>query len=39
MADLGVGMIVVGLSLMLLSGLLVPAVRTGLEYGYRGIDR
>jgi len=32
-------MIVVGLSLMLLSGLLVPVVRTGLEYGYGGIDR
>lgn len=39
MSDLGQIMIVVGLSLILLSGLLVPAVRTGLEYGYEGIDR
>jgi hypothetical protein len=32
-------MIVVGLSLMTLSGLLVPVVRSGLEYGSGAIDR
>jgi hypothetical protein len=38
-SDLGLVMIVVGLALMTVSGLLVSVVRSGLEYGYRGIDR
>ena len=39
MFDLGIVLIVVGLCLMLASGLLAPIVRSGFEHGSRGADR
>jgi hypothetical protein len=38
-ADLGLVLIVAGLGLMLVSGLLVSAVRSGVEYGYGALSR
>jgi hypothetical protein len=37
--DLGIVLIVLGLCLMLASGLLAPLIRSGFEYDYGGVDR
>ncbi|WP_394742159.1 hypothetical protein [Natronococcus roseus] len=38
-SDLGIVLIVVGLCLMLASGLLAPVIRSGFAHGSGGVDR